>query len=259
VWQLEKGETGTPHFQIYVELLKPQRMSAMKLWLPGAHFESRKGSAEQARAYCMKEESREEGPWERGDFSIGQGRRTDLHLAVQILKSDGLKRVAEEMPAEYVKYHKGFAALAAELAKPIGDLEFMPRDWQKSLLESLSIPPDDRKIIWVWDIIGNKGKSRLARHLVAEHGAIILSGRVVDMAHAYSSQPIVIFDVARTQAENMNHLYSFAESLKNGVIFSSKYESGQKVFQSPHVVFFSNMPYPSDVWSEDRKEIIKLI
>lgn len=72
------------------------------------------------------------------------------------------------------------------------------------------------------------------------------------MAYAYNGEPMVFFDVTRTQAEHMDHLYQFAEQLKNGIIFSSKYESGTKCFDPPHVVFFANQgPHPGK-WSADR-------
>ena len=99
---------------------------------------------------------------------------------------------------------------------------------------------------------GNQGKSRLALHLCLEHNAIILSGKIADMAYAYNKEPIVIFDVPRTQAENLDHLFAFAESLKNGIIFSNKYESQQKIFKPPIVIFLANIPCPDGKWSSDR-------
>jgi hypothetical protein len=207
----------------------------------------------------MKEDTRIEGPWERGIRGVTQGRRRDLDAAVDLLRTDGLKRVAQDMPVEFVKFHRGLEALARILVEPERDLEFVPKAWQQKLLDRLKDELEDRKIIWVWDSVGNKGKSRLARHLVSEHGAVILDGKVADMAFAYKSEPIVIFDIARTQSEASTHLYSFAERLKNGILFSSKYESGQKIFKPPHVIFFSNMPYPDEgTWSADRKEVISL-
>lgn len=73
VWQREKGAEGTEHLQGYIELHAPIRLSAMVEWLRGAHFEPRRGTRDQARDYCMKEDSRLAGPWERGDFDTGKG------------------------------------------------------------------------------------------------------------------------------------------------------------------------------------------
>lgn len=79
IYQLEIGESGTPHFQGYLELDRAQRLSYVKNIVPGAHFESRRGTREQARDYCRKEEGRLDGPWEYGDWNAGgQGTRADI-------------------------------------------------------------------------------------------------------------------------------------------------------------------------------------
>lgn len=252
-WQLEKGENGTPHFQGYVQCTVKQRLTALKKWLPSAHFEISRGTPEQARDYTRKEDSREDGPWEFGEFTKGQGRRSDLEAAITTLKESGVKRVAQDHPAVFVKFHKGIEALANALEEMPRDPDFVPRPWQAKVLAALTQQPaDDRTIHWVFDQRGNQGKSRLANHLIMEHNAVELSGRVQDMAYIYNRQPIVIFDISRTQSDNMQHLYSFAESLKNGKIISTKYESRMKMFKTPHVVFFSNSMPDEGCWTVDR-------
>lgn len=75
VFQLEQGvgfeqTEGTPHIQGYIELLKPMRFQKLKsLISPRAHLEPRRGTRIQARAYCMKEDTRVEGPWEYGEWN----------------------------------------------------------------------------------------------------------------------------------------------------------------------------------------------
>lgn len=115
VYQREKGEQGTEHFQGYVEFSTKKTFAALKTWLPTAHFEVRKGTREQARNYCMKEDTRVDGPWEHGTWATQQGKRTDLEGAVQTLKAHGIKRVAQEHPEVFVKFHKGLRELAAVL------------------------------------------------------------------------------------------------------------------------------------------------
>lgn len=251
-WQLEIGEEGTLHYQGFIQFFGPQRLSALKKLFPTAHFEKRRGTAEQARDYSMKEESRIEGPWEIGEFAGGQGKRTDLADAAELVKKKGARAVAHEMPEVYLKFHRGLHALEQALEKPRPDPDFVPRPWQARVLALLSQPPNDRNIIWVKDTVGNHGKSRLALHLQREHGAVQLKGRVADMAYMYNKERIVVIDVPRTYADNMDHLYAFAEELKNGVVISTKYESCRKMFDPPHVVFFANFCPASDKWSADR-------
>ncbi|AUM61791.1 Rep [uncultured virus] len=79
IWQLEKGKNGITHIQGYIELSSPQRISAIKAIIPRAHIEVRGGTREKARDYCRKEDTRIEGPFERGNFGAGgAGRRNDL-------------------------------------------------------------------------------------------------------------------------------------------------------------------------------------
>lgn len=113
IWQLEAGESGTKHWQGYIELEKPARFSAFKkpergVWSK-AHLEPRRGTRDQARDYCRKDEGRLGGPWERGKWaSGGSGARTDIGSAVDTLRATGsLKRVAEEHPEVFIRYSTG--------------------------------------------------------------------------------------------------------------------------------------------------------
>lgn len=52
----ERGEGGTPHFQGYVEFVNRKRLTQAKLLIgTRAHLERRRGTAEEARAYCIKD------------------------------------------------------------------------------------------------------------------------------------------------------------------------------------------------------------
>jgi len=55
VYMREVGESGTPHFQGYLELKKSQRISFLRKCLPRAHLERRRGKREQAILYCLKD------------------------------------------------------------------------------------------------------------------------------------------------------------------------------------------------------------
>jgi len=106
VWQLEKGDNGTQHWQGYVELSRPQRRAAMAKWLTGAHLEPRFATREDARAYCMKTDTRIFGPWEQGSWSAGgQGTRNDLKSVVEDLKK-GVTSVDEITLEDPMCYHK---------------------------------------------------------------------------------------------------------------------------------------------------------
>lgn len=96
IYGLEKAPTtGTPHLQGYIEVDRPVRMSYLKK-LPGlqrAAMFMRRGTRDQARAYCQKE-----GEWvEFGDWHAGgQGARTELRELMEAVKREPTK-VLEHM------------------------------------------------------------------------------------------------------------------------------------------------------------------
>lgn len=103
VFQKEKcPKTGKIHFQGYVELTKPMRRKATQeaLGIEGAHLEKRRGTREEARDYCMKEETRVDGPWEIGEFGKGQGARNDLSKLKEVALS---RPIGEVVLGEHVK------------------------------------------------------------------------------------------------------------------------------------------------------------
>lgn len=79
VGQLEKApDTGKLHFQSYVQLTRQQRMSWLKKNLSAtAHLERARGTPQQNKDYCTKEDTRVDGPWEFGTMTT-QGQRSDL-------------------------------------------------------------------------------------------------------------------------------------------------------------------------------------
>ncbi len=115
VFQEEKGEDetrgqNTVHYQGYVELKNAQRFAAMHLLIPRAHWEKRRGTRDQARDYCMKEETRQAGPWECGEFKSQQGTRTDLLDAIATAQETwSIADVAEQHPETFVKYNRGLS------------------------------------------------------------------------------------------------------------------------------------------------------
>ncbi len=111
VFQQEQGENETMHYQGYLELKAPQRFTAMHLLIPLAHWEARRGSRDQAREYCMKEDSRTDGPWECGTFkSGGQGARADLLDAIATAQTNwSIAEVAEQHPVTFVKFNRGLS------------------------------------------------------------------------------------------------------------------------------------------------------
>lgn len=110
IFQREKGETGTIHYQGYAELAHSKRFDSVSKLFPTAHIESRRGTAVQARDYCQKPETQLEGPFEYGIFTEPKpGSRTDLSNAVtELALHRDISRIAVDHGPAFIKYHRGF-------------------------------------------------------------------------------------------------------------------------------------------------------
>jgi len=129
--------------------------------------------------------------------------------------------------------------------------------WQEQLLSELQAEPDDRKITWIYNKNGGIGKTAFGRYLVINHNAAYYTaGKASDIACAYNNEEIVVFNLSRSKQQNFS--YSCLESLKDGIIFSGKYESKTKVFNPPHIVVMANWRPNLAEMSADRWDVVKI-
>jgi len=66
----------------------------------------------------------------------------------------------------------------------------------------------------------------------------------------------MIIDVPRDNGNNIS--YKAIESIKNGMIYSPKYEGGYKLFNSPHIIVFANQAPQQERLSSDRWVITQI-
>lgn len=133
IWQRERApSSGREHWQMYIELSRKTTFRALVARVPdlaGAHFEPRAGTADEARDYCRKEDTRLPGtaPMEFGEFQQRQpGRRSDLLAAAQLVQSGAADRVvAETYPGTFIRYHRGLSAFRSVVCR-VADLEAAP-------------------------------------------------------------------------------------------------------------------------------------
>lgn len=180
------------------------------------------------------------------------------------------KLIASKASEDYCKkegdwFEKGKRVLSYN--EDIIDCEYKDvvwRDWQLSILESLKEIPSAREVAWYWDNEGNIGKSYLCKYIaLTMKGVIIAEGKKNDIYNEICKQcekgnppKIVIIDAPRTSVEFVS--YTAIEQIKNGLIFSGKYEGGVCAFKIPHVICFANIPPKMGALSQDRWNIIDL-
>lgn len=153
VFQLERGEQDTRHFQGYLVLPTKQRLAYLRRCVsPRGHYESANGSPEQNIGYCTKQEGRVEPPRIRGlvlpgedaggGRNGGRGRNGSLDAACALLQEEGMDAVVRQYPGLFVRHFRGFFELQ----------QYGRR------CRSLSEPPE---VVWVYGT-PNSGKSTLA-------------------------------------------------------------------------------------------------
>ena len=133
-------------------------------------------------------------------------------------------------------------------------------DWQLNILDLIKQKANNRIIHWYWESKGNAGKTSFTRYLAIKHNAcIIQKGKYADiMNHVYMTKNLELFiiDVPRSSGKNVS--YNAMESIKGGLIFNSKYETGQKIINSPHIIVFANEAPDTSKLSSDRWNIVEI-
>lgn len=138
VGQLEKGEEGTPHIQYFLWFKEPVRLAALKKRCLRSHFEPVKVN-NGADDYCMKAETRLEGPWEFGVRPVKRNSKTDWERVFELAQ----KGRFTEIPADIkVKHYRNLQAISKD--------NIVVQD------------KDHLRGVWIWGRSGI-GKSRKAR------------------------------------------------------------------------------------------------
>lgn len=148
--------------------------------------------------------------------------------------------------------------------KYYSDVKWKP--WQQNIIDIVAEEPDMRKIYWVVDRKGNSGKTWLAKYLWLKYRGIVASGKkdnVFNQCKTWcENNPnkmgfhLAIIDVPRSNIDFIS--YTAIEKVKDGFLYSGKYEGGVCVFGYPHVIVFANEEPDYSKMSEDRWVVIDL-
>lgn len=222
----EVGENGTPHLQGYIEFKHQTAFSTIKKFLPRAHIEKAKGSRADNYKYCSKGK----------DFVCN-------------FEPDGNKITLRDRIKSRL------------LETTYKDVIWRP--WQKDILDLIARPADSRSVVWIWEPHGNIGKSFLCKYIKLTRRAIIADGKkdnvlnqLNGMLEAELEPEVVILDIPRHGKDYMN--YGLIEQLKDGCLYSGKYEGGDCIIDNVHVLIFANFEPDESKFSDDRWNIIAL-
>lgn len=154
--------------------------------------------------------------------------------------------------------------IKSKIRDPLENKPLYP--WQNNIIDIINQEADLRKIYWFWDIKGGSGKTSLAKHicLTRPNQTLFLNGKGADIKYGVKSfidndeneLKICIFHFTRSVENYIS--YEALESIKDGIFYNSKYESGMVLFNPPHIICFANFEPETSKLSEDRWVITEL-
>jgi len=213
--------TKRPHLQGFIAFKSKGRPMTV-FGIPAIHWDKCKGSAKQNLEYCSK--------------CCENGK--PMTFVYGILPKTKLRVIKELKP------------------------------WQTScvgLIDMEYIEQNDRSINWVIDRQGGAGKTAFCKYMttIEKQLLIITGGGYKDIACCLklymenedfdiNDRTVVFFNIPRDSDDNGMISYKALESLKDGLITSTKYESSTMVFNSPVVWVFSNNLPEIEKLSQDR-------
>lgn len=255
--------TGKYHYQGYIEFTKAKTFTTVKELLgdPSVHLEPRRGTRQQAREYCMKDESRLPGfkTIEFGTWTAGEERaRTDLNEARTKIQGHKSWHAVMNDPdlCNVVARHSRWAREVydnRELEQDPLDLELYT--WQKEVLGMLDEPIQSRRIIWIWSRESGTGKSTFYDYCCRHPSYTVLPGSDFDNTlYAYDGEGVLWFDLTRSQSAEHVPYHALEKFSNCTVHLSKKYTSCRKLVKA-HVVVTANIP-PDETKLPERCVII---
>nr|WLD18019.1 replicase [Papaya leaf curl Vikaspuri alphasatellite] len=259
-WQEEESPTTRRrHLQGYLQLKGQKTLNQVKALFGDLkpHLEKQRARrTDEARDYCMKEETRVSGPYEFGDYCPGGShKRRQRELVIR-----SPVRMAEENPSVFRRVkakiaEEEFQKSAHEIQ--ISNLKF----WQSRLKTLLDRDPDDRTIFWVYGPTGGEGKSTFARDLYRSGSWFYTRGGSAENVPFHYIGCLgnnIVFDLPRDKKDYLQ--YTLTEMFKDTLIVTNKYEPLMApLINCIHVVVMSNFLPDFEKIIFDRVHVIPCI
>lgn len=254
----ETGDSGTPHLQGFIKFSRRMSMAQCKSIIgSNPHVETTR-NINASITYCKKEGNY----FEVGELGSGPGSRSDLDAFKEAVKGGmlSLKEIRETHSEVYAKY-AGFCREYVRDNYPDKELPTHAlTDWQQDLNAKLNQVPDDRTVNFIVDVTGNNGKTWFAHYYAQLHEKVQVMepGPKKDLTYALDPTIRVLFMDAPRSKQGDFIQYDFLEAVKNGYVFSQKYESHVKQLGKVHVVVMMNEYPDMTKLSHDRYNIVEI-
>lgn len=223
VFQKEKGDTGYIHYQGRLSLIKKRRVAAIKkIWynsdVPMPNYLEPTVTEEHRRVafYCMKEDTRIEGPWSDRD--------EPPYIPRQIREVQQLRPFQNTIVSKVDEWDK----------RTINVIYCQSGNMGKSIL------------------VGYLRAHRLARALPPVNDYKDLLRMVCDLP----TSRCYLFDMPRSlNKDRLYQFFSAVETIKDGYAYDDRYSFTEKVFDCPNIWIFTNTMPDLNMVSLDRWKI----
>jgi len=137
----EIGESGTHHFQGFLQLKKKTRFKKLHTILRNAHIEPLRGTPTQADDYCKKDSNFIQRGQLKIQESIAQNNISKWKELLHLAQSGQMDELRDKYPGEYIRYQRGLSAVR---------------------VEGMKAASTDKFCLWIFGEPGT-GKSRFSR------------------------------------------------------------------------------------------------
>lgn len=285
VYQGEYTKDNNKHIQGFIQFHNKKDLSFVKKLFGDntLHLEKMRGTPTEASEYCKKAEKdgnvqetffsyREYGEL---DTTVARQRTDLLELRERILEGDTINKIMmttddNKTLHNCIQYNKTLREFQHQVHQTIQRKALIEQynsviwnDKQQIIIDIINEELDTtnhRRVNWFYDEQGNIGKTHLAKYYVAQGDCYyITGGKQADILYAYEGQKIIIYDLARTYSDNLDHIYTTIENFKNGFYLSTKYNTEQRIYKDqPIIIVLANFQPDTTKLSEDRWNIINM-
>jgi len=218
IYGFEVGLEGTPHLQIYCRFEKETRRTSIK-------------------------------------NAIG------IEFYIELTRKSIGKTIDDMDKDNFIYCSKGGNYVSNYKYKQIKPIKLIDKlySWQEEIKSLCQSEPDGRSIHWLIDYEGGKGKSSFCKYMAIKHNVLVIQGgKLTDIMNIIFNSDMneidcVFIDVPRKNTNKVS--YNAIECILNGMITNTKFETGVKIFNAPHVFVFSNFAPDTKHMSFDRWDI----
>lgn len=137
--------------------------------------------------------------------------------------------------------------------------------WQRDMTAAFEEHPGDRKMFWLYDPIGNNGKTKFIKWLAFSQDALPLgyahASDTLNLVSKFPNKRIYAWNLTRAKPQQLSELdlYAAMESIKDGMFINTKYETAVVLMDPPHVMVCANHLPKMHHISRDRWVIKKIV